>query len=94
MSKLKIGINGFGRIGRLVARELMARTGKGNQLRLRAIVTRGEITPEVLEKRAALLRTDSVHGQFSGTVDIDIEKKALLINGTTVYLINASKPEV
>lgn len=84
---------GFGRIGRLVARELMARTGKGNQLRLRAIVTRGEITLEVLEKRAALLRTDSVHGQFSGTVDIDMDKKALLINGTTVYLINASKPE-
>jgi len=84
---------GFGRIGRLVARELMARTGKGNQLRLRAIVTRGEITPEILEKRAALLRTDSVHGQFSGTVDIDAEKKALLINGTTVYLINANQPE-
>ncbi|MDT0607245.1 glyceraldehyde-3-phosphate dehydrogenase [Croceitalea rosinachiae] len=84
---------GFGRIGRLVARELMARTGKGNQLRLRAIVTRGEITSEVLEKRAALLRTDSVHGQFSGTVDIDVEKKALLINGTTVYLIDATQPE-
>ncbi|MDT0621826.1 glyceraldehyde-3-phosphate dehydrogenase [Croceitalea vernalis] len=84
---------GFGRIGRLVARELMARTGKGNQLRLRAIVTRGEITEEVLEKRAALLRTDSVHGQFSGTVDADLKKKALLINGTTVHLINANNPE-
>ncbi len=84
---------GFGRIGRLVARELMSRTGKGNQLRLRAIVTRGEITPQVLEKRAALLRTDSVHGQFSGTVDIDVAKSALVINGTTVYLINASAPE-
>ncbi|MBT8239574.1 MAG: glyceraldehyde-3-phosphate dehydrogenase [Croceitalea sp.] len=84
---------GFGRIGRLLARELMAKTGKGNQLRLRAIVTRGTITPEILEKRAALLRTDSVHGQFSGTVDIDVEKMALLINGTTVYLIAADKPE-
>jgi len=39
---------GFGRIGRLVARELMAKTGKGNQLRLRAIVTRGKITQDVL----------------------------------------------
>ncbi len=84
---------GFGRIGRLVARELMARTGKGNQLRLRAIVTRGEITPEILEKRAALLRTDSVHGEFSGTVDFDLEKQALLVNGTTVYIISANKPE-
>ena len=84
---------GFGRIGRLLARELMAKTGKGNQLRLRAIVTRGNIDQEVLEKRAALLRTDSVHGQFSGTVEIDLEKKALVINGTTVYLIAANQPE-
>jgi glyceraldehyde 3-phosphate dehydrogenase len=84
---------GFGRIGRLLARELMAKTGKGNQLRLRAIVTRGELTPEVLEKRAALLRTDSVHGPFSGTVEVDAKNKALLINGTTVYMINASAPE-
>lgn len=84
---------GFGRIGRLLARELMAKTGKGNQLRLRAIVTRGRLTPEVLEKRAALLRTDSVHGPFSGTVEVDAKNKALLINGTTVYMISASAPE-
>ena len=45
----------------------MTRTGKGNQLRLRAIVTRGEINETVLEKRASLLRNDSVHGDFSGT---------------------------
>ncbi len=84
---------GFGRIGRLIARELMAKTGKGNQLRLRAIVTRGELTEEILEKRAALLKTDSVHGQFTGTVDYDIAKKALVINGTTVHIINSDKPE-
>ena len=54
---------GFGRIGRLLARELMAKTGKGNQLRLRAVVTRGALTEEILEKRATLLRTESVHGQ-------------------------------
>lgn len=84
---------GFGRIGRLVARELMSKTGKGNQLRLRAIVTRGESNAEILEKRANLLRTDSVHGKFMGTVDINAKKSALLINGTTVHVINASKPE-
>ena len=84
---------GFGRIGRLLARELMAKTGKGNQLRLRAIVTRGDITLEILEKRAALLQTDSVHGQFSGTVEVDNDKKALVINGTTVFLIGADQPE-
>ncbi|WP_459211666.1 glyceraldehyde-3-phosphate dehydrogenase [Aquimarina rhabdastrellae] len=84
---------GFGRIGRLVARELMTLTGKGSQLRLRAIVTRGEITEEILQKRASLLKNDSVHGDFAGTVNIDISKKALIINGTTVNIISASKPE-
>ncbi|NJX14608.1 glyceraldehyde-3-phosphate dehydrogenase [Tamlana crocina] len=84
---------GFGRIGRLVARELMVRTGKGSQLRLRAIVTRGELNESVLEKRAALLRNDSVHGEFSGTVSVDLKKKALIVNGTTVYMITANSPE-
>jgi glyceraldehyde 3-phosphate dehydrogenase len=84
---------GFGRIGRLLARELMAKTGKGNQLRLRAIVTRGKSDAEILEKRANLLRTDSVHGKFNGTVDVDASKSALIINGTTVHIINAAKPE-
>jgi len=84
---------GFGRIGRLLARELMTRTGKGSQLRLRAIVTRGKIDQTVLEKRASLLQYDSVHGDFNGTVQTDLENSALIINGTTVYIINANAPE-
>lgn len=84
---------GFGRIGRLVARELMTKTGKGSQLRLRAIVTRGDINETVLEKRASLLRNDSVHGDFSGTVVADIKNNALIINGTTVSIISANAPE-
>jgi len=84
---------GFGRIGRLLARELMHKTGKGNQLRLRAIVTRGLINKDVLEKRASLLRYDSVHGDFPGTVAVDEANNALLINGTTVHIINANNPE-
>ena len=84
---------GFGRIGRLVARELMTKTGKGSQLRLRAIVTRGAINETVLEKRASLLRNDSVHGDFSGTVVADVENSALIINGTTVNIISANAPE-
>jgi len=84
---------GFGRIGRLVARELMSKTGKGNQLRLRAIVTRGDINETILEKRAALLRNDSVHGDFSGTVTVDNKNNALIINGTTVRVISANAPE-
>ena len=84
---------GFGRIGRLVARELMLKNGKGSQLRLRAIVTRREITPQVLEKRAAMLRNDSVHGEFSGTVEVHSKDQALIINGTTVYVISSETPE-
>jgi len=88
-----IVLYGFGRIGRLLARELMSRTGKGVQMRLRAIVTRGEITKDVLEKRASMLRKDSVHGYFKGSVKVDFENKALIINGTTVYVIEANHPE-
>ncbi|KAA2216866.1 glyceraldehyde-3-phosphate dehydrogenase [Maribacter flavus] len=84
---------GFGRIGRLLARELMSKTGKGNQMRLRAIVVRGELNEELLEKRASLLRTDSVHGNFTGTVTVNAKDNVLLINGTTVQIISANKPE-
>jgi len=84
---------GFGRIGRLLARELMTKIGKGNLMRLRAIVTRGEINEVILEKRAALLRNDSIHGGFKGTVDIDIDKSALIINGSTVRVISSNTPE-
>ncbi|MBL4904446.1 MAG: glyceraldehyde-3-phosphate dehydrogenase [Flavobacteriaceae bacterium] len=84
---------GFGRIGRLLARELMSKMGKGSQLRLRAIVTRGVINQTVLEKRASLLSIDSVHGDFLGTVVVDVENNALVINGTTVHMISANAPE-
>jgi glyceraldehyde 3-phosphate dehydrogenase len=84
---------GFGRIGRLLARELMSKTGKGNQLRLRAIVTRDKNDASILEKRASLLRYDSVHGDFQGSVTADAVNNALIINGTTVHMISAGSPE-
>jgi glyceraldehyde 3-phosphate dehydrogenase len=84
---------GFGRIGRLLARELMSKIGKGEQLRLRAIVTRDKNDAVLLEKRASLLRHDSVHGDFQGSVIADPANNALLINGTTVNIITASSPE-
>ncbi len=83
---------GFGRIGRLAAREIIAQAGKGEQLRLKAIVTRGNSDDEII-KRADLLRTDSVHGPFPGTVIEDLENKALIINGHTVHMIDAKNPE-
>jgi glyceraldehyde 3-phosphate dehydrogenase len=83
---------GFGRIGRLAAREIISQAGKGEQLRLRAIVTRGNSDIDII-KRADLLRTDSVHGNFPGTVIEDLENKALIINGHTVHMIDAKNPE-
>ena len=84
---------GFGRIGRLLARELMSKAGKGTQLRLRAIVTRDKNDAVSLEKRASLLRYDSIHGDFEGSVVADVENQALIINGTTVHVITANAPE-
>ncbi len=84
---------GFGRIGRLLARELMTKTGQGNQLRLRAIVVRGKMDQTVLDKRASLLQYDSIHGDFAGTVRTDLENSALIVNGTTVHIISANNPE-
>ncbi|NHM00982.1 glyceraldehyde-3-phosphate dehydrogenase [Flavobacterium difficile] len=84
---------GFGRIGRLLAREMMSKIGKGQQLRLRAIVTRDKNDAVLLEKRASLLRYDSVHGDFEGSVTADPENNALIINGTTVHIITANSPE-
>ncbi len=83
---------GFGRIGRLCARELIKQAGKGQQLRLRAIVTRNA-SDEQIKKRAALLRNDSVHGKFAGTIVEDYENKALIINGQIIHLIEAKTPE-
>tara|TARA_B100000886_G_scaffold120498_1_gene81087 strand:+ start:3688 stop:5130 length:1443 start_codon:yes stop_codon:yes gene_type:complete len=83
---------GFGRIGRLVARELFLQDNAGGQLRLRAIVTRTNSEKDI-SKRASLLRTDSVHGVFTGTVKEDFENKALIINGRTVNMIAAKSPD-
>lgn len=83
---------GFGRIGRLAARELIKQAGKGQQLRLRAIVTRTS-SPEEIIKRAALLKNDSVHGAFKGTVKVDIENESIIINGQVVKIICAKNPE-
>ncbi len=83
---------GFGRIGRLAAREIIAQAGKGMQLRLRAIVTRTN-SSEDITKRADLLRTDSVHGPFPGTIIEDLENKTLIVNGHTIKMIAAKNPD-
>jgi len=84
---------GFGRIGRLVARLLSERTGGGRGMCLRAIVVRKSKCGNDLEKRASLLRFDSVHGPFKGVIDVDHERGMLVINGQPVQIIYADAPE-
>ena len=82
---------GFGRIGRLIARLLVDKAGGGDVLRLRAIVIRKGKDDEDLEKRAALLRTDSVHGPFKGTIRVLRDKNILVVNGNPIKIIYTKK---
>ena len=83
---------GFGRIGRLVVRELITQAGKGQQLRLKAIVLR-KVNTDDLVKRAALLSNDSVHGAFKGSVSVDKENLTLVVNGQRIQFIQAANPD-
>lgn len=83
---------GFGRIGRLVARLLIEKAGSGDVLRLRAIVVRKSSSVDDLVKRASLLRRDSVHGSFKGTIRVDEENNLLVLNGNEVKVIYANSP--
>ncbi|RRW33798.1 glyceraldehyde-3-phosphate dehydrogenase [Ectopseudomonas oleovorans] len=83
---------GFGRIGRLLARILIEKTGGGDGLRLRAIVVRKGASNDLV-KRASLLRRDSVHGKFNGTITIDEENSTLTANGNLIQVIYAKDPK-
>ena len=87
-----IVLYGFGRIGRLVARMMTQTTGPGKYFRLKGIVIRKASDDDIF-KRASLLTKDSVHGPFDGTVRVDEENSALVINGNPVKIIYASSPE-
>ncbi|GAB6856886.1 glyceraldehyde-3-phosphate dehydrogenase [Microbacterium xylanilyticum] len=82
---------GFGRIGRLLARILIAHTGGGSGLRLRAIVVRKGAENDLV-KRASLLLRDSVHGRFEGSVDVDEENSQIIANGTRIQVIYSNDP--
>lgn len=83
---------GFGRIGRLVARLLIEKSGAGVKLMLRAIVVRPGSKGDLM-KRASLLRRDSVHGAFRGTIAFNETANAFIANGNLIQVIYASRPE-
>mgnify|MGYP001670304783 FL=1 len=82
---------GFGRIGRLLARILIAREAMYGGVRLRAVVVRKKGDIDII-KRASLLRRDSVHGPFNGTITVDEDKEIIWANGTPIQMIYANNP--
>ncbi|WP_456421998.1 type I glyceraldehyde-3-phosphate dehydrogenase [Lutibacter sp.] len=79
---IKIGINGFGRIGRLAFRSAINR----ENVQIVAINDLLEI-----EHLAYLLKYDSVHGRFNGTVEI--KEGALVVNGKSIRVTSERNPE-
>ncbi|MEV6139261.1 glyceraldehyde-3-phosphate dehydrogenase [Nocardia sp. NPDC051990] len=82
---------GFGRIGRLVTRLLIEKVGSGNGLNLRAVVVRKGGEGD-LAKRASLLRRDSVHGKFNGTIKVDAANDTIIANGNVIKFIYSDDP--
>lgn len=82
MSKLKIGINGFGRIGRLVLRETVKRDNVD-------VVAINDLLD--VEHLAYLLEYDSVHGRFDGTVQV--KDGSLIVNGNSIRITAERDPK-
>jgi glyceraldehyde 3-phosphate dehydrogenase len=82
MSKIKIGINGFGRIGRLVFR---VAASKADQIEVVGINDLIDV-----EYMAYMLRYDSVHGKFDGTIEVKDGK--LVVNGHPIRVTAEKDP--
>lgn len=90
---MDVVVYGFGRIGRLVTRLLVEKTGGGQNLVQRAVVLRPPKDPILdLNRRASLLRRDSIHGSFKGTIRVDEENQVLICNGNVIKFIYANNP--
>ncbi len=79
----KIGINGFGRIGRFVFRA----STKRDDIEVVAI---NDLLP--VDYMAYMLKYDTMHGQFEGTVDYDMEKSELIVNGKHIRVTACKNP--
>ncbi|MFC6317920.1 glyceraldehyde-3-phosphate dehydrogenase [Corynebacterium gerontici] len=91
MESTDVVLYGFGRIGRLLARILIQREAAYGGVRLRAVVVRKNGEKDLV-KRASLLRRDSVHGAFNGTITVDEENDVIWANGTKIQVIYSNDP--
>ena len=83
MAKIKVGINGFGRIGRFVFRAAQTR----NDIEIVGI---NDLCP--VDYLAYMLKYDTMHGQFDGTIDFDAEKNLLIVNGQNIRITAEKDP--
>ncbi|MFA5089641.1 MAG: type I glyceraldehyde-3-phosphate dehydrogenase [Candidatus Omnitrophota bacterium] len=81
---VKIGINGFGRIGRLVARAILEKNSKNLEL-----VAVNDLTDA--KSNALLLKYDSVHGRFGGEVSVS-GSDAISVNGKIIKVLSKKDP--
>ena len=84
MSQIKIGINGFGRIGRMVFRAACAQADKYQ------VVGINDLCP--VDYLAYMLKYDTMHGKFDGTVDYCEEKNLLIVNGNPIRVTAEKDP--
>ena len=84
MATIKIGINGFGRIGRMVFRAACTQTDKFE------VVGINDLCP--VDYLAYMLKYDTMHGRFQGTVDFDAEKNQLIVNGKAIRVTAEKDP--
>ena len=80
---IKVGINGFGRIGRFVFRAAQTR----NDIQVVGI---NDLLP--VDYLAYMLKYDTMHGQFDGTIEVDAENNQLIVNGNPVRISAEKDP--
>ena len=80
---IKIGINGFGRIGRFVFRAAQTRDDI-------QVVGINDLCP--VDYLAYMLKYDTMHGAFSGTIDADVENSKLIVNGKEIRVTAERNP--
>ena len=80
---IKVGINGFGRIGRFVFRAAMKR----NDIQIVGI---NDLCP--VDYLAYMLKYDTMHGQFDGTIEADVENSKLIVNGQAIRITAEKNP--
>ena len=80
---IKVGINGFGRIGRFVFRAAQTR----NDIQIVGI---NDLCP--VDYLAYMLKYDTMHGKFEGSIEADVEKSQLIVNGKTIRVTAEKNP--